>query len=269
MPITNINGVNLNYELTGQGQAVVFLHGGNGNTQDWVNQILVLSSKYKAVALDIRGHGKSETPKVEEEYSIPIIAEDVLGLINLLAINKCCLIGHSFGGFVAIQFAITHQDRLAGLILVDTSSGPYILDTKTSKLTEKLVELASSRGMEAVFSYNARHNPENVEKFKNNPQFREASRQTMSMMSVAAFIWGSRAVAKWQSVTPRLSEIRVPTLIFRGEEDKRFTTAIRILHKGILGSVLITVKGVGHCPHQEAPDVFNRTLLKFLGSVWS
>ena len=80
MPVANINGMNLNYEISGRGSAVVFLHGGNGRAQDWANQFPVLSPKYTVIALDIRGHGKSEGPKTEAEYSIPRIAEDVRGL---------------------------------------------------------------------------------------------------------------------------------------------------------------------------------------------
>ena len=270
MPIANINGMNLNYELAGKGPAVVFLRGGNGNARDWANQVPVLSTKYKVIALDIRGHGKSEGPKSEAEYSIPIITEDVLELLNLLGIKKCCLAGHSFGGFVSLQFAVTHQDRLSGLVLVDTSSGPYGGgDTKTGQLTKKVVELAISQGMEAAFEYDARHNPERIEKFKIHPELREEARQTMLMMSVNAYIWGSRTVAKWQPVTPRLFEIKVPTMIFWGEDDIRFATAVKILETGIAGSILTKVKGVGHSPHQDAPDIFNRNLLKFLERVWS
>ena len=84
MPVANINGVKLNYEISGQGKAVVFLHGMTDSTQDWASQIAVLSPKYKVVALDMRGHGKSAAPKAEAGYSIPIFAEDVFGLLNLL-----------------------------------------------------------------------------------------------------------------------------------------------------------------------------------------
>ena len=77
MPIANVNGVNLNYEVAGQGEAVVFLHGYTGSTPDWSNQISVLSPKYRAVALDCRGHGKSATPSREKDYSVQIFADDV------------------------------------------------------------------------------------------------------------------------------------------------------------------------------------------------
>ena len=269
MPVANINGKNLNYEISGRGPAVVFLHGGNGRAQDWANQFPVLAPDYTAIALDIRGHGKSEGPKTEAEYSIPLIADDVLELLNILGFAKCCLAGHSFGGFVALQFAVTHQDRLAGLVPVDTSSGPYGGGkTKTGELTQKLVEIAVSRGMDAVFEYDAAHNPERIEKFKQHSELIGPARQTMLAMSVNAYIWGSRTVAKWQPVTPRLPEIKVPTMIFCGEEDKRFETAVKTLEQKIPGAVLTTVKGVGHSPHQDAPDIFNKELLKFLRRVW-
>jgi pimeloyl-ACP methyl ester carboxylesterase len=123
--------------------------------------------------------------------------------------------------------------------------------------------------MEAVFEYDASHNPERIEKLKIHPELREQARQTMLMMSVNAYIWGSRTVAKWQPLTPRLSEIKVPTMIFRGEDDMRFATAVKILEAGIAGSVFTKVKGAGHSPHQDAPDIFNRNLLMFLERVWS
>jgi pimeloyl-ACP methyl ester carboxylesterase len=269
MPVANINGMNLNYEITGHGPAVVFLHGGNGRAQDWDNQFPVLAPNYTAIALDIRGHGKSEGPQTEAEYFIPLIAEDVLGLLNLLRIEKCCLVGHSFGGFVALQFAVTHQDRLAGLVPVDTSSGPYGGgNTKTGELTQKLVGIAVSRGMDAVFEHDAAHNPERVEKFRQHPELIEPARQTMLAMSVNAYIWGSRTVAKWQPVTPRLPEIKVPTMIFWGEEDRRFETAVKTLEQGIPGAGLTTIQRAGHSLHQDAPDIFNQELLKLLQRIW-
>jgi 2-succinyl-6-hydroxy-2,4-cyclohexadiene-1-carboxylate synthase len=267
MPVANINGVNLNYEVAGQGQAVVFLHGMTGSTRDWVNQISVLSPKYRVVALDMRGHGKSAAPTTEAGYSIPIFAEDVLGLLNLLGIRKCCLAGHSIGGFIALQFALSHADRLAGLVLVDTSSGQFGMDPNYAKLRQKLDELANSKGTEAAFDYDASNNPMRIERFQKHPELREVSRQKVKMTSVAGYIYGPRAIGKWQPVTPRLSEIRVPTLIYWGDEDTAFTEPVKILNKGIAGSILVTVQGVGHNPHEEAPEIFDQAVLKFLERV--
>jgi pimeloyl-ACP methyl ester carboxylesterase len=267
MPVANINGLKMNYEVAGQGEAVLFLHGMTGSTQDWANQAAALSPKYKVVALDMRGHGKSEAPSTEAEYLIPLLAEDVLGLLNLLGIKKCCLAGHSIGGFIALHFILSHPDRLAGLVLVDTSSGQFGRDPNFAQLRQKLDELARSQGLEAAFEYDASNNPMRIERFKKHPELREVSRQKVLMTSVNGYIYGPRAIAKWQPVTPRLSEIRVPTAIFWGDEDTAFTEPVKILEKEIAGSVLVTVQGVGHNPHEEAPDIFNQALLKFLERV--
>jgi pimeloyl-ACP methyl ester carboxylesterase len=198
---------------------------------------------------------------------IPLLAEDILGLLDLLDIRKCCLVGHSIGGFIALQFALSHRNRLAALVLVDTSSGQFGSDPTYAKVRQKLDELARSQGLEAAFEYDAANNPMRIERFKKHPELREISRQKVLMTSVNGYICGPRAIAKWQPVTPRLSEIRVPTLIFWGDEDTAFTEAVKILEKGIAGSALVTVQGVGHNPHEEAPEVFNQALLKFLERV--
>ncbi len=267
MTIVNINGVGLNYETTGQGNAIVFLHGMTGSTQDWANQISVLSPKHKVIARDMRGHGKSAAPSQKEEYSMKIFVEDVFGLLKELGINKCCLVGHSIGGFIAVQFALEHQDKLAALVLVDTSSGQFARDPNYAKLRQRMNELARSQGMEAAFEYDAANNPARVERFQKHPELREVSRQRMLQTSVDGYFYCSGAIGKWASVTSRLSEIRVPTLIYCGEEDTAFTEAVQVLNKGIAGSELVMVKGSGHSPHEEAPDVFNKALLRFLNRV--
>jgi len=267
MTIANINGVNLNYEVAGQGEAVVFIHGYTGSARDWANQIAVLSPKYRAVALDLRGHGESAAPVREEDYSMPIFTEDIWALLKMLDIKKCCLGGHSLGGFTALQFALEHPDMLAALVLVDTSSGQYARDPNYAQLRQKLDELARTQGLEAAFEYDAANNPMRIERFQKHPEMREVSRQKVLMTSVDGYIYASRAIGKWEPVTSKLSEIKVPTLIYWGDEDTPFTEPTRILKEGIADSEIVTVKGVGHNPHEEAPDVFNETLLKFLDRV--
>ena len=267
MPIASINGVDLNYEISGQGEAVVFLHGYTGSTQDWANQKTALSPEYKFVALDHRGHGKSAAPSGEDDYSIQILSDDTFALLNELNIKKCCLVGHSMGGFTALQFAIQHQDMLAALVLVDTSSGQFARAPGYAQLTQKLHELARTQGMEAAFEYDVANNPVKIEWLKKHPELKEISRRKTMQTSVDGYIYLSQAISKWEPLTSRLSEIRVPALIFWGEEDLPFAEPSRIMKEGIADSELVTVKGVGHNPHEEAPEIFNKALLKFLDRI--
>ncbi|MFC2047433.1 alpha/beta fold hydrolase [Chloroflexota bacterium] len=267
MPIANINGVKLNYEIAGQGKAIFLLHGYTGSAQYWTNQMRVLAPEYQVVALDLRGHGKSAAPAREEEYSIEIFADDVLALLEILNIKQCCLVGFSLGGFIALQFALEHQDMLAALVLVGTSSGQFDKGQNYAELMQTLDELARSRGMEAAFEYDAANNPMRIARFKKHPEQREAIRQKMLTTSVDGYIYTSKAMEKWQPVTPRLAEITVPTIICWGEEDLSFAEAVKTLEERITNSELVPFKGVGHSPHEESPDLFNVTLLKFLTRI--
>ena len=267
MPIANVNGVNLNYEIVGQGKPVVFLHGYIGSSQDWASQVPVLSPRYKVVVLDQRGRGRSAVPSREEEYSVRIFADDVFALLRMLNIKKCCLVGHSLGGFTALQFALEHQDMLVALVLVDTSSGEFVRPPDYARLRQKLDELARSQGMEAAFEYDAANNPQRIERFQKHPEIRELIRRKMLRLSVDGYIYTSKAIEKWEPVTSRLSEIKVPTLIYWGDEDTPFLRATQILKDGIADAELVTIKGAGHFPHEESPEFFNDKLLEFLSRV--
>jgi 3-oxoadipate enol-lactonase len=266
MPVADVNGVKLNYEVVGQGNAVFCLHGYSGSLQDWGNQIAVLSPAHKVIAGDERGHGKSAAPDREEDYSIEIFADDVFGLLNVLGIEQCCLAGHSLGGAVALQFALDHQEMLSGLVLVDTSS-KFPMPPDMIELRQKMNEIARSQGIEAAFEFELASNPQRREFFQQYPDEREKALQGMLSMSVDSFIYTWKSIERQKPLDHRLSEISVPTIIFLGEEDIGLADEIRLLHKGIANSELVTVKGAGHSPHYEAPDVFNEALLNFLDRI--
>ncbi|MFC1873232.1 alpha/beta fold hydrolase [Chloroflexota bacterium] len=266
MPIANVNGVDLNYEVVGEGRAVVFLHGYTGNVNDWASQVSVLSSKYKVVTLEHRGHGKSAAPSLKEAYSIPIFASDVFELLKKLNIAKCWLVGHSLGGFIALEFALRYQDMLAAMVLVDTSSG-FSSDPGYAPFRRKLDELARSRGMGAAFDYNSANDPVRKERFENHPEQKEIARQKMLMTSVDGYVYVWQASEEWEPITDRLAEIGVPTLVYWGSEDAMFLDACRNLKENIAGAELVVVEGSGHAPHEEMPTVFNNRLLEFLDRI--
>ena len=137
----------MNYEVAGQGKTVVFLHGMTGSNQDWVNQVCLLTPNYRVVAPDMRGHGKSAAPLEEEKYSIPIFVEDVFKLLKVLDIKKCCLVGHSIGGFIALEFAVRHQDKLMALVLVDTSSGKIDIAPNSEQKRREVEGVALAQGL--------------------------------------------------------------------------------------------------------------------------
>jgi pimeloyl-ACP methyl ester carboxylesterase len=264
MPVEKVNNINLYYEKKGHGKAIVFLHGYTGSCDDWKNQVNILPPGYMSVAVDHRGHGKTEAPKNEDDYSIKIFSEDIYELLRHLNIDHCCLAGHSMGGFMSLQFVLDHPDVVTALVLVDTSSGEFETAPGFAELRAKLDELARTEGMEAAFEYDAANNPLRIERFKRHPELREITRRKVLNTSVNGYIYVAGTFGRWPSVTARLPEIKVPTLIFLGEEDEGFVKASQVLKNNIPSSELATIPGVGHSPHEEAPDLFNKALLDFL-----
>ena len=264
MPVVEVNNIHIHYEQIGEGNVIVLLHGYTGSSQDWINQTAVLSDKYRVIAVDHRGHGKSEAPKSEEDYSIPIFADDVYKLLIKLRVNRCILVGHSMGGFMSLQFVLDHPEMVQALVLVDTSSGEFEMAPGAAELRVKLDELARNEGLEAAFEYDSANNPMRIERYEKHPELKEISRQKVLNTSVDGYIYVARTFGKWQPVTKKLHEIKVPTLIFWGEEDTPFLRASQILRDSIHGAELVTIPGVGHSPHEEAPDLFNETLVAFL-----
>ena len=267
MPIQMTKEIHLHYELQGQGQPLVFLHGFTGSTRDWENQTGIMSKRFQTIAVDHRGHGKTSAPTVEDRYAINIFSEDVYGLLTELKAPPCCIIGHSMGGFMALQLTLDHPELVKALVLVDTSSGEWEIAPGYAELRSKLDDLARNEGLEAAFEYDATHNPARIERFKKTqPELREIAKKRVMNTSVEGYIYVARSFGKWQPVTKRLSEIRVPTLIFLGEEDAPFFKAGQILHDGIKNSRLVKVPRAGHSPHEEATAFFNEKLTAFLSS---
>ena len=263
MPRVYLNGVNLYYEVSGTGPSVVLCHGYTGSHQSWMSQVYALSPTYQAIAIDHRGHGGSDEPSSAEDYSVPILANDVRALLDHLGITRCCLVGHSLGGFMAIQLVLDYPDIISSLVLVDTSSGPsYVPGMK--ELGEKLNEIARRDGMAAAFEYNTQQNPLVQRRFEKYPALREVAKRRMLETSVDAYVHLRKAMAEREDLTPRLGEIAVPALVIMGEEDTPFRQPSEVLADSIPGSRLQLVPQAFHNPHEETPGAFNELLINFL-----
>lgn len=267
MPLATINGVKMHYQVWGEGPAILLLHGYTGSHQDWLFQIPLLSEAHQVVAMDQRGHGRSEAPSSAEAYSIEVFAQDARGLLQHLGIGKCCLTGHSMGGFAALEFALEHPDMVTALVLVDTSSGEFERVPGYAELRARLDELARNEGLEAAFEHNATHNLMIRERFERHPELREIARQRMLQTSVDGYVYTGGAISSWKPVTHRLREIKAPTLVVVGEEDTPFMRASQIMKESIPHSQLLIIPGAGHSPHEETPTLFNEALLNFLSGL--
>lgn len=119
MPKATVCGVGIHYQRMGQGPDIVIMHGLGGNVAFWHFRIArALMSTFRVTLYDLRGHGHSDMPS--SGYTSADMANDLAGLLDYLGIEKAHLVGHSFGGTVALHYGALNPDRVSSLTLADT-----------------------------------------------------------------------------------------------------------------------------------------------------
>ena len=108
--LADVNGIKLYYAIYGSGEPLLMLHGGLGHSDVWGAQIPAFAAKYKVIAVDSRGHGRST--RDDKPYSYDLMADDVVALLDKLGIDKASIVGWSDGGIIGLDIAIRHPERL-------------------------------------------------------------------------------------------------------------------------------------------------------------
>ncbi|UCH87317.1 MAG: alpha/beta fold hydrolase [Dehalococcoidia bacterium] len=265
MPHLSIKGLDIHYKEKGQGFPIVLIHGYSGNLQNWILQVRALVKRYRTISLDLRGHGRSAKPTQREDYSLELFAADVYDLLNSLAVPECYLVGHSMGGMVAQEFVLRHPEMVRALVLVDTAAD--VPQNFPWKERARLMELARTEGMEAVFDEMLQTQPLGSQVVGENPELIDIWRRQFLMTSLEGYLYCGEAIGSRRPLLEELAQIRVPTLIICGEADEPFLAPSQRMHQTIPGSELSIIASAGHTPTLENPLAFNEALLSFLARV--
>jgi len=124
----NSSAARLNYQQLGQGEHIVLIHGLFGSLENLNMVAKILAENYCVTSIDVRNHGNSFH---QTGMSYNELAQDVINLLDALAIEQCHLLGHSMGGKIAMQLALTHADRVNKLIVADIAPVPYPANHQT------------------------------------------------------------------------------------------------------------------------------------------
>ncbi len=260
MPTVHTNGINMYYEAAGQGEPLLLLHGLGSQSEDWAFQFPAFSQHYRVIAPDIRGHGRSDKPR--GPYSVSMMADDILGMLDALAIESTHIVGLSMGGMIAFQMAVDHPERVRSMVIVN--SGPSLVPRTIREwlaLQQRLLlaQLFSPARSGEFISRRLFPKPEQA-------AMREQLVERWSANDPGAYRAAMRAIAGW-SVLDRIDTIRCPTLVISGDRDYLPADAKRAYTERIPGARLVVIEDSGHATPIDQAEQFNKTVLEFLGGV--
>jgi 3-oxoadipate enol-lactonase len=255
------NGTSTYVERKGQGWPVILIHALGMSVRSWDPIAEALAESFEVIAYDYCGHGRTE--KVLGQCTIPILAEHLKDLLACLALGPVHLVGLAVGSMISQQLALQEPGLVSALVLASPRSE---LDSRGAKYNEERAHTVEAQGMRAVMDVTiqrafpqdyGRSHPEVMRRFQgeflaNDPH-------------------GYAAVCRGLSTfcaTPRLHEIRCPTLLLAGEMDQLCPAReAATMQARIAGSRLETLPGVGHFSAIEAPTQVGERVLAFLRSL--
>jgi len=269
MPFIYVRGLNCYYEEKGVGDAVVLVHGYTGDSSDWATTMPAVGKKYRCIAMDQRGFGRTDSPDSHEAYTMTEYVADIAALAGELGVERFHLAGVSMGGMIVQEFALAHQDMLLSLALVDTA--PKLPDSLQDIVRPDLTEqYLRDHTVEEYWHFDEQRSAEAFPPPDPppSPELVEAARlRFIKINNPAGLIGGARLLKEWPGVVDRLNEISVRTLVVAGENDEPFVEPSRQMADLIPGAQLVIVPDCGHVPMFDAPGFFNRKYLSFLAET--
>jgi len=259
---TKANGIEMNYDLTGQGQCLVLIHGYSDTLNMWYNQVPQFARHYKVLTYDVRGFGQTE---LKGPYSMGVFATDLHDLLQALHIKSVCVLGYSMGGRIALEFAFRYPEMTAGLIFANSGLGkPLSPELKERHammegiLRQADIEVISGIMAAASFSPGfEERNPDTFQKYKEIKMQNDPS----------GYVDIMRAVVDALDTPQDLSRLKCPVLIIAGENDALMDVSVAKSMKDSIDNAILELLPTGHAAALELPAEFNKAVLDFLKNL--
>lgn len=266
MPEQLINGYQMHYEVYGQGQPLVMIHGGLGGGEGCAafveHHASTLSRQFKLIVYDRRTAGRSSTP--DDGYSIKNCSQDLYALLTHFEVPNAHILGSSAGGPIAMQFALDHPDMTDTLLLINTMS--Y---ASASERAVRQRELEQLRADEASIGKLASTERALESRWPGLRETQPARFQRLLDINLERFEGIANTIQSYldigDSIESRLSELTMPTLIVHGDSDSRISVnCSNLLQNAIAGSELYIVPGAEHGLLSNEPELVRNLMLQFL-----
>ncbi|MDQ3261535.1 MAG: 3-oxoadipate enol-lactonase [Pseudomonadota bacterium] len=257
------NGITVHYELTGAEEApvVMLCHSLGATLGMWDAQMGSLTQRYGVLRYDLRGHGGTDA--TSGSYTMDMLADDALALLDVLGIHSCHFVGLSLGGMVGQALALRKAQPLVGLTLCATSSR---IAPEAQPIWDDRIHTAQSQGMAAVA-------PATLDRWLSQdfqqraPEEAQRIRNMIENTPVAGFVGCAHAIRNL-NFTERLKDIDLPTLVLVGKDDPSTPVATsEIIQREIKGATLVVLDRALHLCNIEQAQAFNDSLRGFLDKL--
>lgn len=260
----NVGDARLYYETAGQGIPFVMIHAGVADNRQWNNEFAFFAKHYQVIRYDMRGYGKSEP--VDGEFNH---LDDLAAILNALGIQEPALImGCSMGGGLAMDFALTHPDRVRALILVGSGPSGLELDVPTPSKFADAEKAFEAGELDLVGEIETQIWFDGTGRTPG--QVNQAMRKLVYEMNRQALAHEVKQLGKRipNTQTPafnRLSDLEVPVLIVVGEHDTPYILAAAdYMVERILSAQKVIIEDAAHLPNMDHPNEFQAHVTNFL-----
>ena len=268
MPYISLdNDLKIYYETYGDEKSypIVLIHPLGGNIKIWEEEISLIlrSGNYRIIAYEIRGHYRSNMGK-SDSFTMDDLANDLDKLLNELKIRKCTLIGHSIGGKIAAVYAKHNSDKIDAIIFISGSSIPIPEDALEDSIA---IEIATTKGMEAVADYERQQKYEKEKAFKDEKEW-NYFKEIFTKTSIKGFIAARNALRTMPNdINNVLKNANCNLYGIVGSKDDVFMNLKNKMKQEIPKFKLKIIEGEGHWLILHNPVALDKALEEFLNEI--
>jgi len=274
MSVVDVNNIKIAYEMHGEGEPLILIHGYSYNKSVWTAQIDSLSKFFKVIVYDLRGSGESSHP--EERYTMEDLVEDLRGLMDTLKIQNAHLAGWSLGGMIIQNFILKYPEYGNKLVLIATNAG--LSDSSgINMLRDSIIEIYELRRTDPNTAFFK------LARFMHSLKFRKKMEKNLTeklhglvtpeeLITSSVKVQTEPLALKYlaeivdnHNTLDRLHEIKNNTLILAGTKDSLISLLLmEMIHEKLPNSTLEVFQGAGHMIFLEEAPKFNQIMIEYL-----
>ena len=249
MPTLDRDGVNIHYDVAGDGPALILTHGYSSTGEMWAGQIAPLARHFTVITWDMRGHGRSDYPQDPAAYSEAATVADMAALLDAVGAKDAIVGGLSLGGYMSLAFHAAHPERTRALLIVDTGPG-YKNDQAREGWNANAIRRAERFEAEGLPDVAAASAEVRLARHRDATGLARAARGMLTQRNAR--------------VIESLPGIKVPAVVMVGANDTPFLAASDYMAAKIPGAKKVVIPDAGHSANIDQPEAFNAALLGFL-----